>query len=66
MESAKTILDRAGLTAETAKQSTAGKMLQEMSLDELNQFISQGQAKLQQLQQSDKTIEGEFAQVDSD
>lgn len=63
LDAAKTVLDRCGLTAETAKveQMHANKPLEEMTAIELQTFIQEGMKQLKAQQSS--TVEGEAVLV---
>jgi phage terminase small subunit len=63
LDAAKTVLDRCGLTAETAKveQMQASKPLEEMTAIELQAFIQEGMKQLKAQQSS--TVEGEAVLV---
>jgi phage terminase small subunit len=63
LDAAKTVLDRCGLTAETAKteQLQNSKPLEEMTADELQAFIQEGIKQLKEQQAA--TVEGEAVLV---
>jgi phage terminase small subunit len=63
LDAAKTVLDRCGLTAETAKaeQAQNSKSLEEMTADELQAFIQEGMKQLKAQQTA--TVEGEAVLV---